>query len=1311
MAHIPDPRAKLAVQAIDWGPIPPPWPFKKLIQDKRDAAEKFILESFPGLPHPPPPFIPAPARSVPEQKQVNDSVDVSRNRLAANYNPVQLKGFSENRPEILCVTDFEPAYRASASTRQLSNDRSLLPVGEKLKVMLALARLRNHNIKQLMTTLREDKDAAKIIDDIEREYDTKIESAIDDIRALTSLAVSLEKARDALNVRKSQTKISQKMASRLSFTSAPMGYIDILEEFGFNRVNVADFSNTKILMQIINDYNVMLANYSPGLLGIENDTRKFDDDPFDIIENLFDPKKEPQVLDDLRQQSAAGEKYYDIMNSLFGNMASEQVFASADNRIKFLANFIAKELVVSAGLGRSSTKAALQSTFAAPSEGNVFDNILGVPGGDVLEAPHAGKNALAGFMNVMGADNTLVLPFESPLTEDDDESFVTGTEFFIDSIMQGQAKLDPTPLANFVGQLGTATSQARNLIERRLLSFRGNSRTTRPTGASIFGSVLEVFNDMYSTDRTEASNIANKRFALLSLMKLATDNPELKSLLYQYTLAIGINRGVMTRKSTEGRGSRIYRQMVRSDIQYVEDFPIFDGKFAGAGVKDVYKLKRNPVPIEAIDSLIMKIMAKVTSIVGPSLLFNIQKTGGDTKRVPVAVISEALREMTGERSVFQAINSLATDLTNGANRGFSGAVNNGYFVDTTTFRTRFNFISPAVMVGLIFEMFVSVSSLTGADITSRMPARTAGTKMLNINSKDSDRAAFSNAVARISSGGFGDKNAVSPATSRNLRRGTTKLTRQTNRKAQKFDAIMTSLTDEDNFLATVTSFIFSYMDHIKSQTKPLVNMMRQARNRKSAGAISTLQRLQAVQKRADSDDIFATLNPAQIALSIRQAVEIQRSMMFSSGRNVSAFSDPEFLDPGAEQMLFALLREPKFKEGRAANLKILTVGLPTGFKSSLRSTEIEDESTPGPEREADVININVYRRDLEFEDIVFKPMSFTFELSRFTQVSPRTRIPKGKQLLGVSNSIASAGKVKTFNIQVDEDFRWGTRGTGGLSSKSETILNVAQRPGYDWMDEVDKKRMFQNHVINYFLNLYLKLLTDIDFSESTFLVNNTVAQVKADKKDRDRFVNLMLKRVNQVAGRTVTLDDLRNADPMMNKLLNKLENSDNTEGVTGKVETSISGLTAAANIEISENVVNFMKSFSPDSFLTGADVTSTRLVSPKLFERIFHMAVDLDEFDIDVRQTNATRSGRDMYKSSEFRSAAYQAQGRVRMKPRSSKEGEQIMSELFINVESKLVQESSSDEASSADDEKIRLEISGVGKRTKPNLKFNRGIK
>lgn len=1304
------PKNPFDTQAINWGPLPPPPPFKQLAElifNEIKENEKVIREA---LGPPPPPFKAAPPKTTPAQKQFNDSVSVSRKKLDTNYSPVKLKGFSENRPEILCVTDFEPAYRKSASMRQLSNNKSLLPVGEKLKVMLQLARLRNHNIKQLISTLREDKEAAKIIDQIENEYDVKINDAIDNIRALTNLTIRLERSRDALNIRKSQLKIAQKMGAKLSFTSKPMGYMDILEDFGFNRKNISEFSNTKILMQICNDYSIMLANYSPGLLGVKNKERFFDDDPFEIIGNLFSLSQEPQVLDSLRQQGASGENYFDIVSIFFENMRSESVFADTNNRIKFLANFVAKELVISAGLGNSNTSALLRR-FNAASEGNVFDDILGIPGGSVIEAPQAGPNALLGFMNVAAANGTKVLPFESPLTEDDEDKFVTGTEFFIDSIVQGQAMLDPTPLAKFTGDLNSSTSDAKALIERRLLSLRGSSRAARPTGANIFDSVLDVFNEMYNPARSEPGSTSNKRFVLLSLLRLSANNSKLKQLLYQYTLMIGIDRGSkVTKKSSDSM--RIYRQIVRSDIPFVEDFPAVSNNFAGAGEKNSYRLKDHEIPTEALDSLINKIIAEVKSLVGKkagSTSFKIRNTTG-TKSVKFNIVIDALREMKGERSIFQAINMEADDLIDRTSRGFSGPVNNssGYHVDTTTFRTRFSFVSPAVLIGILFELFASVSLLTDTIIESTSPS--TGKSSLNIKTANSDKTAFGNAVAGRRIGNI--KNIKSSAASNIKTQGTKNVKRLTNKKAQQFDDITSSLIDEDNLLASITSFIFSYTDYIKTETAPLISMVRQTRSKKSGKSNSTLKRIQDLQKRTDSNDIFATLNPAQIALSIRQSVEIQRSMRWSSGRNVSAFSDPSFLAPAAEQMLFAMLREPRFKQGEASNLKIITVGLPTGFKSSLRDIEIEDESLPGPEREADVISINIYRRDLEFEDIIFKPMEFTFELSRFTQISPFTKIKRGKSLLSVSNSIAADEKIKTFNIQVDEDFKWTSAGTaGGLNGRSETILNVAQSPGYDWMPEADKKRMFQNHIINYFLNLYLKLLTDIDFSESTFLINNTVSQMKADDKDRDRFVKLMLKKVKQVAGRTITLDDLKQTDPRMKKLLDRLENNDATEGINGKIESAFADITSEANIEITENIVNFMNSFSPDSFLTGADVTAARLTSPKLFERIFHMAVDLDNFEIDVKQTMATRAGRKMWKSNEFKSMKRSRNGRWYMKPRSTKEGNHIMSEIFANIESKLIQESSSTVPATKDDEKVRLRLANVGKRRMPKTKFNKGSK
>ena len=1301
--------------------IPAPPPFNILIAEHMNKIEEVLKET--GLIKTAPPFKSFPPRPVPEKKIFNDSINVSTKKLDTNYAPLALKGFSENRPEILCVTDFEPAYRKSASTKQLNNNRSLLPAGEKLKLVLQLARLRNHNIEQLISVLRQDKESAKIIDGIEREYDVKIKSAIDDIRAVTSLMIALEKSKDALNIRKSQSKVIQKVGVRLNFMSQPIGYTDILESFGFERENISNFSNTKILMQLINDYSTMLTNYSPGLLGIINDNRGLDDDSFEIVGNLFDPIKEPKVLDELRSQGAAGLNYFEIVEDFFSNMRNEPVFSSAENRIKFLSNFISKEFVLSAGLGNNNT-ASLLSIFGTSPDGNIFDDILGAPGGDVFEPPRVSNGkSLAGFMSMIDSQsNRVVLPFESPLTEDDEDKFIAGSEVYVDPIVQGQAKMDPTPLVKFTGDLNSASDPMRTLIERRLLSLKGNNRAPRPTGKTVFDDVVEIFNDMYNPAKQEKKAVSDKRFVLLALLRMSSDNLKLKSLLYQYTLLIGASRGAKGNKKSAS-SMKIYRQAVRSDIQYLEDLPALrDARggmssatpggggywaFRGAGENDQFVLKQSPVPPDALSYIVDRIMEEVIAINGFSnLTLSVQVQKGRTINLTLGVVKDALIETGGPASIFQNINMFTNELADRARRGFSGPTNSpsSYHIDNTSYRTRFSYLSPAVLVGVTFELFASVSTLTDAIIESLSGGSAPG---VNISSSPSGQKAFGNAVVSPGNGStqtFQSSNISNINTSKPL---------LNNQVQTQFDEIRSSLSEELNLMSSVTSFIFTYLDIIRMETKPLIDLTRQSRSRKKANSNSVLKRIEKLQERVDSDDIFATLNPAQIALSIRQAVEIQRSMRFATGKNISAFSDPTFLAPAAEEMLFALLREPKFKQGRASNMKIVTVGLPTGFKSSLRSVELEDESLPGPERESDVIAINVYRRDLEFEDIVFKPMQFTFELSRFTQVSPKTKSSKGKRLLGTSNSIAADEKVKTFNIQVDEDFRWTSGGTaGGLNKRSETINNVAQSPGYDWLSPSDKIEMFQNHVTSYFLNTYLRLLTDIDFSESTFLVNNTVSQEKADAKDRDRFVKLMLKKVKNIAGRTITLDDLKKTDPRMSKLLDKLENQDATQGINGKIESAFKDLSVEANVEITENIVNFMNSFSPDSFLTGADVTATRLTSPKLFERIFHMAVDLDNFEVDVKQTRATAAGRKMLKSGEFKAISRTVgRGRIFMKPRPTDQGSHILSEIFVNAESKLVQESKSRRQVSPAPSKELLEVSKAGINAMPKISFNKGFK
>ena len=236
--------------------IPAPPPFNILIaaaiRKNPEAAKKLprgwqkhiktVKKVFHKVFKRPPPLFPAPPKPVPSSMEFDDKIGVSQRRLTGNYNPVQLRGFSDLRPEILCLTDFQPAYKRSAYTKQKKNDRSILPVGEKIKVMLALNRLRNFNVKQLLDTLREDDDAAKVINEIEREYDVKISEAIAEIRALTALLINLEKTKDGLNIRKSQRKIMTKISQRTADGQSPIGYQEILEDLGFSRKNIYQFS-------------------------------------------------------------------------------------------------------------------------------------------------------------------------------------------------------------------------------------------------------------------------------------------------------------------------------------------------------------------------------------------------------------------------------------------------------------------------------------------------------------------------------------------------------------------------------------------------------------------------------------------------------------------------------------------------------------------------------------------------------------------------------------------------------------------------------------------------------------------------------------------------------------------------------------------------------------------------------------------------------------------------------------------------------------------------------------------------------------
>jgi hypothetical protein len=106
------------------------------------------------------------------------------------------------------------------------------------------------------------------------------------------------------------------------------------------------------------------------------------------------------------------------------------------------------------------------------------------------------------------------------------------------------------------------------------------------------------------------------------------------------------------------------------------------------------------------------------------------------------------------------------------------------------------------------------------------------------------------------------------------------------------------------------------------------------------------------------------------------------------------FVDSSIISVDELDVIYDTLEENKYRSGRADNLKIMTVGIPTGFIEKMTNLvslgDIRISQINGKEK--DVISINVFRKSIDFEDIVFNPIPHIFELSRFVSKSVINRL-------------------------------------------------------------------------------------------------------------------------------------------------------------------------------------------------------------------------------------------------------------------------------------------------------------------------------
>jgi len=116
----------------------------------------------------------------------------------------------------------------------------------------------------------------------------------------------------------------------------------------------------------------------------------------------------------------------------------------------------------------------------------------------------------------------------------------------------------------------------------------------------------------------------------------------------------------------------------------------------------------------------------------------------------------------------------------------------------------------------------------------------------------------------------------------------------------------------------------------------------------------------------------ATRESTKKALAGRQPREV-----FVDGSRVSI---------GVQDALWSMLSEPEFRGDDGGVSKVLSVGVPAGFTDRLEDSdrlEESDRQDSRTDRQLDMVTVDVFRKDIIEEDIVFKPKQYIFEMSRF----------------------------------------------------------------------------------------------------------------------------------------------------------------------------------------------------------------------------------------------------------------------------------------------------------------------------------------
>jgi len=295
------------------------------------------------------------------------------------------------------------------------------------------------------------------------------------------------------------------------------------------------------------------------------------------------------------------------------------------------------------------------------------------------------------------------------------------------------------------------------------------------------------------------------------------------------------------------------------------------------------------------------------------------------------------------------------------------------------------------------------------------------------------------------------------------------------------------------------------------------------------------------------------------------------------------------------------------------NTKMLTFGIPQGFSKSVLGVDPVLNPLQFAERKVDVYVL--VRDHLSGEALKIMPQPYTFDLGLFFD-SVSDPVVSSPQTNSQLNEETSAEFLSNFNQSIAnrqypeqlEIFKNNIK-MRRILLESDGVQTVTrpEASGYD-------QAAFDNHTYDLLAKTYIKLTTGMSVTENDFFINSGVEQRLATEPDLRNLATLMNTHISQLLGRDITFNDYLAGDRKFRELLNRLSKGEKTNQIIDEIKGTLEGSSEDANTLTSEDLVAFSRMISSNNPVIAPGLFRDKIISPRLFERVFTIFVNPDKF-------------------------------------------------------------------------------------------------